>query len=239
MKKLITGVLAMLFVAAGFSQQTIVNDPNVEKRNVEGSFDVITISNAIDLYLSQGNEEAVAVSASDTKYRDRIRAEVKNGTLKIWFEHENGWKWNEGNKKMKAYVSVKNLKKLSSSGASDVFVNGTLRVPELAVALSGASDFKGAVDTRNLAVHISGASDMTVSGSATNVIVDASGASDFKGYDLVSQTCDAEASGASDIKITVNTELTASASGASDIRMKGSGVIRKGNSSGASSVKKI
>ena len=48
----------------------------------------------------------------------------------------------------------------------------------------------------------------------------------------------ASASGASDIKITVNKELSAHASGASDVRYKGNGVIRDLKSSGSSSVSK-
>jgi hypothetical protein len=38
------------------------------------SFTGIDIGGGIDLYLSQG-EEAVAVSASEAKYRDKIRTE--------------------------------------------------------------------------------------------------------------------------------------------------------------------
>jgi hypothetical protein len=87
-------------------------------------------------------------------------------------------------------------------------------------------------------VDLSGASDMLVTGNATQISVEASGASDFKGYDLVSDICSAHASGASDIKITVNKELSAQASGASDVHYKGNGVIKDLKSSGSSSVSK-
>jgi hypothetical protein len=79
---------------------------------------------------------------------------------------------------------------------------------------------------------------MMVSGTAVQLKVEASGASDFKGYDLVTDVCHASASGASDIKITVNKEISAHASGASDVRYKGNGVIRDLKSSGSSSVSK-
>ena len=90
-----------------------------------------------------------------------------------------------------------------------------------------------------LKVDLSGASDVTITGSATQLSIEASGASDFKGYDLVTDICDARASGASDIKITVNKELSAQASGASDVKYKGNGVIRDLKSSGSSSVRKV
>lgn len=238
MKKILLSVLIAGFVLVANAQKTIVNDANAEKRNV-GSFNGIRVSNAIDLYLSQDNEEAVAVSAKEIKYRDRIKTEVVDGILKIWVDN-NGWSWTRGNLKMRAYVSVKLLTKLHASGASDVFVNGVLKVGDIDVELSGASDFKeGSIEASNMNVHLSGASDMKVKGTAASLTVRASGASDFKGFDLTCQNGDVDASGASDIKITVEKEINAHASGASDIRIKGNGVIRKMSNSGASSVKKI
>jgi hypothetical protein len=68
--------------------------------------------------------------------------------------------------------------------------------------------------------------------------VSSSGASDLKGFELVTDTCNAHASGASDIRITVNKELNVHASGASGIYYKGPAVIREMHSSGASSVSK-
>jgi hypothetical protein len=50
--------------------------------------------------------------------------------------------------------------------------------------------------------------------------------------------CNVKASGASDIKITVNKELSAQASGASDVRYKGERIIRDLKTSRSSSVSK-
>ncbi len=72
--------------------QTVINDKNVEVRNVS-SFSAIKVSGGIDVYLSQSNEDAVAVSASDEKYRDDIKTEVKNGVLNIYFDN-NSFRFN-------------------------------------------------------------------------------------------------------------------------------------------------
>ena len=127
---------------------------------------------------------------------------------------------------------------MNISGACDVFITGTLKAGDLDINQSGASDLKGKIDVNKLSVDLSGASDMTVTGTVTQLDVEASGASDFRGYDLVTETCNATASGASDIKVTVNKELSAHATGASDVRYKGNGVIRDLKSSGSSSVSK-
>ncbi len=239
MKKfLLLFALASVAVVSAQAQKTI-NDPNAEVRNVSG-FHAIKVSNAIDLYLSQSDNEAVAVSASEAKYRDRIKTVVENGVLKIWFDNDNDWKlWNSDKKKLKAYVSFKTLERLTASGASDVRVDGVIKANSLTINVSGASDFKGAIEANSLTVDQSGASDVTVTGGKVGSIkIDVSGASDFNGYDLQAESCQAEASGASEISINVSKEISARASGASRVSYRGTGVVTSLKSSGASSINK-
>ncbi|MES1216599.1 MAG: head GIN domain-containing protein [Bacteroidota bacterium] len=237
MKKVILSLTILLAgVSVAFSQK-VINDANAEVRSVAG-FHGVDVGGGIDLYLSQG-EEAVAVSAADTRFRDRIRTEVKNGILKIWYDYKSGFRIETGSKKMKAYVSFKNLDQLGGSGGSDIYVDGAINVKNLALDLSGGADFRGKVTVGEIKVVASGGSDANISGTASNLTVDASGGSDFKGYDLVVETCSLEASGGSDVYITVNKEMTASASGGSDIFYKGNGLIREIKSSGSSDIKKV
>jgi len=220
--------------------QPTINDPNAEVREAK-NFHAISVSNAFDVFISQGNEEAVAVSASEEKYKRDIKVEVKNGILRIWLEKEGKfWKgWNGDKMKLKAYISFKNIDKLTGSGACDIRVQGNINADDLSVDLSGATDLKeGKVNAKKLTVNISGASSMNLSGSAAELYIEASGASDFKGFDFTVDICNAHASGASNINITVNKELSAHASGASDVRYKGNGLIREIKTSGASNVSK-
>ena len=235
MKKLAILLTSFLVAAIVHAQQ--VNDPNAEIRQAK-NYHGISVSNAFDVYLNQSNEEAVAVSASEAKYKERIKVEVKDGILYVGYDNDGKMGWSNGNRKLKAYISFKQIDKLTVSGACDVFISGTLKADDLSINQSGASDLKGKLDVNKLTVDLSGASDITVTGIATQLSIEASGASDFKGYDLATDMCNARASGASDIKITVNKELSAHASGASDVRYKGNGVIRDIKSSGSSSVSK-
>src|SRR5262245_35381929 len=106
MKKVII-LIAGLYSALVSMGQLTVNDPNADVR-VAKDFHAISVSNAFDVYLTQGGEEAVAVSASDPKYRDQILVEVKNGILSIGIKSQ-GWKWMKGNKKLIAYISFKSI----------------------------------------------------------------------------------------------------------------------------------
>src|SRR5262245_52807738 len=109
MKKIQVLVAALFMSAIVFSQKTI-NDPNAEPRSV-GSFHAIKISNAFDVYISQSSQDAVAVSASKTEYRDKIVTKVENGVLIIKFDEDKKfWKSLGGDKtKLKAYISIKKI----------------------------------------------------------------------------------------------------------------------------------
>ena len=239
MKKLLL-VLSVLALGISLRAQLTVNDPNAEVREAK-NFHAISVSSAFDVFISQGNEEAVAVSASEEKYRKEIKVEVRDGVLKIGLQNEGKfWKGFDGDKmKLKAYISFKNIDRLTASGACDVRVAGNIKGDDLHLNFSGASDLKeGTITAKKLTVDVSGASDINISGTADQLQLDVTGASNFKGYDLAVDYCDVHATGASTINITVNKELSARATGASDIHYKGDGLIRDIKTSGASNVTK-
>ena len=235
MRKVISFFIGCLLVSGVYAQETVIQDPNAQLRPEKG-FHGIRVSDAIDLYLSQGQEEKVVVSAREIKDRDRIKTEVVDGILII--RVEGSWKWWHMNKeKLKAYVSYTMLDEITASGASNVYVDGVITGEKLSLNLSGASDFKGAIRVNSLTLDQSGASDSQITGQVSGAAtIRSSGASDVKGYDLVIEECSAHASGASDIRITVNKQLDADCSGASSVYYKGSGVLRESHSSGASNV---
>jgi hypothetical protein len=236
MKKIFSFVIAAVLVTTAQAQKTI-NDANAEKRTASG-YHAIEVSGGIDLYLSYG-DESVAVSASETKYRDNIITEVKDGVLKIWYDQKkNGINVEWGNRKLKAYVSYKNLDRLNGSGGSDINVDGTIKANSFQLGISGGSDFEGKIEASDLSINASGGSDVNIAGSTKTLDLDLSGGSDLDGYDLVTDICNLEASGGSDVNITVNKELKANASGSSDVSYKGNASIKEMKSSGSSSIKK-
>jgi len=233
-----TLLLALLFLGYFTTQaQKNIHDENALSRSVT-SFHGIKISSGIDLYLSQSNSEALAISASSSAYRDKIETIVENGILKIWYDDKNNWgSMNWGNHKMKAYVSVKDIDMLSASGGSDVFIDENLKVGQLKVQLSGGSDMFGKIIADDLMIGASGGSDAKLSGSVNHLNVNISGGSDFKGSDLNAEYCKINASGGSDAYLHVNKEIESHASGGSDIKYKGN-PIAKNSSSGDGSVKR-
>lgn len=233
MKPFFVFLFTAVFTTTALAQKTVY-DANAEPRTVS-SFHAVHISNAFDVYLTQGGDERVAVSAASKDDVQRIETKVENGVLKIRYNESKKW-WG-GNKKLKAYISVKNIDELRAGGACDIKIEGGLRASSLKLNLSGATDLSGELTIDGtLDANLSGASDMDITGSAQNVTIDVSGASDVKAYNFTTNTCNVDASGASGVRITVDKELSAKLSGASNVSYKGGALIRDIKTSGASSI---
>jgi hypothetical protein len=259
MKKILFALLLLAgFVVNAQENKSIVYDENAQQRKVP-SFTAISVSSAIDLYLTQSNKNAVAVSATNDEIRDHIITEVVGGTLIIRLGDKGTWfswrKW--GNYKTKAYVSIQDINALTASGASTVHLVNTIESPKMRIKLSGASDFKGNIKAGVLMYQLTGASDYKGEISANSIDIDGSGASSIeligkvddlaievsgastaKLYNLTAKGAILRASGASNIGVTVTEILRANSSGASDINYKGNPNVKESNTSGASSIKR-
>lgn len=239
MKKQILLIISAFVFATGFAQdeKKLVFDANAQERKV-GPFNAIEISGAINLYLSQGKEEAVAVSSSEPELLDKIKTIVRNNTLYISLDTK-GMSWKSwGNNQIKAYVTFTDLIKLEASGACNIKSAGKMKLDDIKLQLSGASDFNGEIEAGSIRVDLSGASQASLKGTAEKATYYASGASSIKAFDFAANFCKIDASGASSIRVLVNKEISAEASGASSIQYKGEAMIKDFNSSGASSVKR-
>ena len=259
MKNLLFAILLLAGFALNAQEKTaIVYDENAQVRKVP-SFTAISVSSAIDLYLTQSNKNEVAVSATNDEIRDHIITEVVGGTLIIRLGDKGTWfswrKW--GNYKTKAYVSIKDIDALTASGASTVHLINTIESPKMRIKLSGASDFKGNIKAGVLMYQLTGASDykgqvtansididgsgassIELTGNVDDLAIEVSGASSAKLYNLTTKGAILRASGASNIGVTVTEILRANSTGASDINYKGNPNVKESNTSGASKIRR-
>jgi len=236
MKKILTGMLGLVIVFQVLAQNKVINDPDAQKRNV-GTFHAIKVSTGIVLMLTQGNEEAVAVSAPKTEDRDRIRTTVEDGVLKIYYEN-NGFNFTTSNKRLKAYVSCKMLDGLQVSSGARVEVDGTLKSADLSMDFSSGSDFRGAVAVSSLKIDQGSGSSATISGTAGNLFAEASSGSSLHAFDLQTGQCDVKVSSGAGLDIWVVRELKASAHSGGRIYYKGTGLISSINTGSGGSVSK-
>lgn len=238
MKKLFLSLACLLSLGAFAQDSKTIADPNATVRTLSGSFTAISVSSGVDLYITQGNEESLAVSASDEKYMSRFKTEIENGTLKIYFDNK-GITWtSHDNRKLKAYVSFKTLEKLQGSAGASVTVKGSMTADNLDMKFTSGAEFDGQVNAKQIVVDQNSGSEVNIAGKADKLNIEVSSGASFKGYDMTVDFCDAEASSGGDVKITINKELSAKANSGGGIRYKGAGLIRDININSGGIVKK-
>jgi hypothetical protein len=204
-----------------------------ENRNVSG-FNRIDVSGAIDVYIKQDSTTSVKVEADDN-ILEYIVVNTSGSTLEIHTENNIRLKPSH---KIKVYVSNPEYKELQVSGASSIRSENEITSPDvLHVDMSGASEGRLEVNAPKISVNLSGASNANIKGKTKDFEGGASGASEIRGFDLLSENADVDASGASSIEIYASVKIAGQASGASSVNYKGNAqaTVEK---SGASSVNK-
>jgi Putative auto-transporter adhesin, head GIN domain len=238
----LTSIICFLFL--GFcslaQEKTVINDKNVQVRNV-GEFDAVSVSGAIELFISQG-ESKVAVSAADMEKVNELETYVENRTLYIRFKTKKSWwsdQWNTSGRNYRAYVSAEQIKSIVSSGSGNIRIEGTLKSPEMEIEISGSGNISGMIQTENLEITQSGSSNIKLSGEASNAKFECSGSGNIQSPELIIDVCDVEMSGSGNAELTVNKEISASISGSGNIRYKGNGNIVNSSTSGSGKIRRI
>lgn len=218
MKKILISCVAVLMAfSATVAQKVVYDDNNAQKRSIS-SFHAIETSSGIEVIISKGDKEELAVSVGNTEYLDEVKTIVENGTLKI--SRQGDWKfWNKWkNWRVKVYVSYKNLDAVkATSGGS---VNG--------------SD----ISLEKLTARLNSGGTINLSGTVNSLDVDGSSGAQFRGYGLSAVNCIAEASSGAGVQITVTKEISAKANSGGFIRFKGEALIRDINVNSGGSVKR-
>jgi hypothetical protein len=240
MKKLL---LVFLVVAVSYSNtfaQKIINDPNVEKRTV-GSFHGIEVSTGIELTLTEGSTEEVAVSAETTEFRDKIVTEVENGILKIHYDSKMGSiNKRKETKNLKAYVSYKTLDLLNVNTGAEVKINGILKSSSLDLNANTGGLVNGEVNITTLfKVNQNTGSKITLSGKVEKLEIEGDTGSKFNGEGLNTSNCSAKVSTGAGVYISVQKELNVKANTGGFVKYKGEAGIRDVKTSTGGHVSRI
>ena len=239
MKKIFLFFLVTSLLGNSLFAQKTINDPNVEKRTV-GSFHGIDVSTGITLWISEGSSEDVAVSASDTEFRDRIVTKVENGILKIHYDNKIGSiNKRKESKNLKAYVSYKTLDHLQANAGAEVRINGILKTNLLDLVANSGASVDGEVHIGSLKVSQNTGSKITLSGKAGKLKVEGDTGSKFRGDDLVTDTSEAVVKTGAQVFINAEKTIQAKANSGGLIRYKGKATMIDIKRGSGGSVSKI
>ena len=203
-----------------------------ENRSASG-FNSIDVSGAIDVYVRQDSATSVKVEADDN-ILEYIEVHTEGSRLEIYTQ--NNIRLRPSNK-IKVYISNPEYKEIQVSGASSVRCENEITSDVLDVSLSGASEGRLELNAPKISVNVTGASNASIKGKTKDFEGSASGASEIRGFDLLSENADVDASGASNIEIYASVRIDGQSSGASSVNYKGNAQSSV-EKSGASSVNK-
>lgn len=239
MKKLLLSLLLIAIASTFINAQKVINDANAEKREVSG-FHGVSVATGIELILTAGTTEEVAVSAARNEFRDKIVTKVENGVLKIYYETKTGAinKIKE-TKDLRAYVSYKSLSELNVTTGAKLTVNGVLQSAKLDMTVNTGALVTGEVDITTLQVDQSTGSKVTLSGKVATLNVDGSTGSKFKGEDMSTSNCSVTVSTGAIVSVSAEKELQVKASTGGNVKYKGTPSIREIKKSTGGSVTKI
>jgi len=215
MKRIMLILSSILIIS--LNQFASAGTDKTEIRNHSG-FTSVKVSSGIDLFLTMGDAESVKVVA-DGEIIDRIKTEVENGTLRIYFK-STSLNWNF-NKKRQVYVTLKSLVNLDASSGSDVVSENLLKGNTIEVSVSSGSDVKLNLEYQEIRIDSSSGSDAELSGSCNNLKAESSSGSDIDATGLKSKNCQVNVSSGADAIVFVTDELKANASSGGDIRYLG------------------
>ncbi|WP_285653566.1 head GIN domain-containing protein [Allomuricauda sp. NBRC 101325] len=185
-----------------------------ETRNVDGNFTVVSASEGIDVFVTQGSEYKISVEA-DENIIDLIGTDVRDGKLKIHAIE------NIGRATKNVYVTLPDVSGLESSSGADLIAQNVIESERIDLDASSGADLQVELVAGEVSADCSSGADIRVSGRAEVLYADASSGSDIKARDLMVKRCNADASSGADISVNVSESLVADASSGADIKYSG------------------
>ena len=233
---LLTALMVLFFTACReitMSTRSVEGNKNVVTRErTAGNFSAIKVSAGIDVYLSQGDRQAITVEA-DENLHDYIMTEVRDDVLHVYTDV------NIRDAEMKrVYVALQEVTYIETSSAGDVIGETPVNSDELRLSASSAGNITLEVHAKTVNADISSSGDIILSGDADILRADVSSAGDLKAFDLRVREAGVLTSSAGSAEINVSEKLTAKASSAGDINYIGDARIIDAYSSSAGGVHK-
>ena len=190
-----------------------------DRREVSEDFTVVSASEGLDVFVSQGSDYEIMVEA-DENIIDLIGTDIRDGKLKVHAIQ------NIGRATKKIYVTMPEVTGMRVSSGADLVSEGMLEADKIYLDASSGADLKVELTADEAEADCSSGADIRITGTANLLYADASSGSDIKARDLMVQRCHANASSGAGISVNVSESLTADASSGADIRYTGEASVQ-------------
>jgi hypothetical protein len=203
-------ILSISACTQGQMRKTVYgNNKVVTKERTVEHFTAIRVSTGIDVFLKQGNDEALSVEA-DENLQEYILTEVRGGVLNVYTEVSI-----RDAERKRVYVTMQEVNSIQTTSAGDVIAETPFKTERLELSASSAGNIKMEVYATDISLNISSSGDISLTGEA-----------------------DISVSSAGNAEINVSEKITARASSAGDINYQGNPKYVDAHSSSAGGVHK-
>ena len=185
-----------------------------ETRAVSG-FTGIEASSVFEITVTKGNAESLVIEADDA-IMPQVRSEVRNGVLRLYLDRDAV---RNNIKTLKASIVMKDLDRVSLSGACKLTANDLFMPSSFTGDCSGVSNMTVNVNTSILSIEASGASKIQLKANVANdAKLSFSGTSNMQA-EMKAQNVKFTSSGASKMNLTGSaTDINIEISGTSRIK---------------------
>ena len=171
-------------------------------------FDEVKSSGSYEVYISQGDDYLVEVTA-ETNLLPYIITEVDNNRLKI---RTQGLHNLHNTRPMKVFVTTPHLNKVTLSGSGYIETDH-FAASQFDINLSGSGSIATSIDVDKLDAGISGSGEIRIDGYCNHSDLFISGSGNIKSYDLEERFCQATISGSGSIFANVSDGIDVNISG--------------------------
>lgn len=196
-------------------------------REVNGNFNKIEVSRAIDVEIEQGDSYSIEVEA-DSNLIENIKTTIENGVLKISTDTNI-----RNAEKLLVRVKTKQLDEIETTSASSLKSINILKGNNLNIRATSASEVEIEAEYENIHIETTSSADVIVRGKALKLETSSTSASEIDASELLANEVYSQATSASETRVNPILKLDAKSTSASSITsVKSPKEIRKEETSG-------
>lgn len=228
-------ILMLAMLAAAFIPSFAQKDNN--RKKIEGSGNVITknftvtsfdqldIAGVFSVQLAQGSKEEVKIEADDNLME---LFEVKNDGSRLVVSMQKDVSI-QGSKKMKLYVTFKNLKSMDLKTVGNVSSAGNLSFADLAIENKSVGDVELKLTAQSVKIDNKSVGNVKLEGKAENAVIKNKSVGSIEAAGFAVQTMDIDNNGVGSAEVNAAKELKVKDSFLGKVTNKGAAIPKRVN----------
>ncbi len=199
--------------------QSIAQSKNMDSKEIAvKSFSELELDGVFNVYLSQGNKEALSVKTNDRNALENIEFINRDDRLVVRDRRKN-----KKNRKTDIYITVKDLDVIEIKTVGNLKTQESLNLDDLDVQSSQVGNISMSLNCDDLDVHLSNVGNTTLEGTAKNLNLHNSCVGNVDALNLVAENLELHNSSVGNTSIRAKSSLDIESSSIGQVKYQFSG----------------